>query len=50
MNFITTALANHKVAHTLQNIYLRKIKKDLFKVKNVNGSHFIEGLESHIFS
>jgi hypothetical protein len=45
MNFITTVLANHKVAHTLQNIYLRKIKRISFKVKKVNGSHFIEWLE-----
>jgi hypothetical protein len=33
MNFITTALADHKIAHTLENIYLRKIKKIYFKIK-----------------
>ena len=28
MNFITTALANHNVGHTLWNIYLRKISTE----------------------
>ncbi|MDF2738464.1 MAG: hypothetical protein K0S93_2325 [Nitrososphaeraceae archaeon] len=35
MNFKTTsALINHKVVHTLENIYL-KIKRIYFKVKKV---------------
>ena len=33
MNFITPVLAERKVAHTLKNIYLRKIKRIYFKVK-----------------
>jgi len=37
MNFITTVLANYKVGHTLENIYLRKIKRIYFKVKKVTG-------------
>jgi hypothetical protein len=41
MNFITTALANHKVGHTLENIYLINIKRISFKVKNVTG-HTLE--------
>ncbi len=36
MNFITTVLAERKVAHTLENIYLRKIKRIYFQVKKSN--------------
>ena len=36
MNFITTVLAERKVAHTLKNIYLRKIKRIYFKEKKSN--------------
>jgi hypothetical protein len=30
MNFKTTALTNHKIVHTLENIYSGKNEKDLF--------------------
>ena len=46
MNFITTALANHKVGHTLENIYLRKIKRISFKVKKVTGHTLEKGSNS----
>lgn len=31
MNFITTVLANHKVAYTLENIYFIKIKGSILR-------------------